>query len=261
MTSLAFMECCQRLAVTPKTLRQWLAQAELSLHPHPTDARITCLSSEQLHLLAALHGRVLHPSGNPLGSSGVGSGETTDVDLRARLVQLEAHVTTLQAQLTDLSLQLLREREQRTEQRLRALEAHVSRTSEPLPPPSAHAVPFEQAKPSVAHHAPRQRTRLIPLIEYGAGGQYVLICPKEGEQHVLPDSPEWFAWLATFNSFRFIGQQGRLSTYRNPGRPCWMAYRRIHGHRYEYALGHTERLTIHHLEQMAATLQSHASAR
>ena len=30
MTSLAFMECCQRLAVTPKTLRQWLAQAEMS---------------------------------------------------------------------------------------------------------------------------------------------------------------------------------------------------------------------------------------
>jgi hypothetical protein len=261
MTSLAFMECCQRLAVTPKTLRQWLAQAEMSLHPHPTDARITCLTSEQLHLLAALHGRVLHPSGNPLVSDGLGSGEITDVDLRARLVQLEAHVTTLQAQLTDLSLQLLREREQRTEQRLLALEAQVSRTSEPLPPPSARSVSFEQAKPSVAHHASRQRTRLIPLIEYGAGGQYVLICPKEGEQHVLPDSPEWFAWLATFNSFRFIGQQGRLSTYRNPGRSCWMAYRRIHGHRYEYALGHTERLTIHHLEQMAATLQSHAPTR
>jgi hypothetical protein len=189
MTSLAFMECCQRLAVTPKTLRQWLAQAEMSLHPHPTDARITCLTSEQLHLLAALHGRVLHPSGNPLGSSGLGSGEITDVDLRARLVQLEAHVTTLQAQLTDLSLQLLREREQRTEQRLLALEAQVSRTSEPLPPPSARSVSFEQAKPSVAHHASRQRTRLIPLIEYGAGGQYVLICPKEGEQHVLPDTP------------------------------------------------------------------------
>ena len=44
MTSLAFMECCQRLAVTPKTLRQWLAQAEMSLHAHPTDARITCLT-------------------------------------------------------------------------------------------------------------------------------------------------------------------------------------------------------------------------
>jgi hypothetical protein len=258
MTSLAFMECCQRLAVTPKTLRQWLAQAEMSLHPHPTDARITCLTSEQLQQLATLHGRVLHPSGNPLASGGLGPGETTDVDLRTRLVQLEAQVATLQMQLTDLALHLLKARDQRTEQRLLALEAQFSNAGEPLPPPSARSVSFEQAEPSVAHHAPRQRTRLIPLIEYGARGQYVLICPKEGEQHILPDSPEWFAWLATFNSFRFIGRQGRLSTYRNPGRSCWMAYRRIHGHRYEYALGHTERLTIDHLERMAATLQSHA---
>ena len=104
MTSLAFMECCQRLAVTPKTLRQWLAQAEMSLHPHPTDARITCLTSEQLQQLATLHGRVLHPSGHLLGSSGSGPGETTDIDLRTRLAQLEAQVATLQTQLTDLTL-------------------------------------------------------------------------------------------------------------------------------------------------------------
>ncbi len=99
MTSLAFMECCQRLAVTPKTLRQGLAQAEMSLHPHPIDARITCLASEQLQLLAALHGRVLQPSGYPLVGGGLGSGETTDADLRTRMVQLEAQVTALQTQL------------------------------------------------------------------------------------------------------------------------------------------------------------------
>src|SRR6266567_690434 len=148
MTSLAFTECCQRLSVTPKTLRQWLTQAEMSLHPHPTDARITCLTSEQLSLLAALHGRVLHPSGNLL----VGGGllPDTDTELPARLAQLEAQVATLQTQLTDLTLQLLREREQRTEQRLLALEAQCTFAAEPLPPPSAHAVSFEQAQPSMA---------------------------------------------------------------------------------------------------------------
>lgn len=97
----------------------------MSLHPHPTDARITCLTSEQLQQLATLHGQVLHPSGNPPGSSGFGSDETIDVDLRTRLVQLEAQVATLQTQLTDLTFQLLREREQRTEQRLYALEAQL----------------------------------------------------------------------------------------------------------------------------------------
>jgi hypothetical protein len=36
-----------------------------------------------------------------------------------------------------------------------------------------------------------------------------------------------------------------------------VGYRRIHGRRYEYALGSTEHLTIDRLELMAATLQSH----
>lgn len=88
----------------------------------------------------------------------------------------------------------------------------------------------------------------------------MLICPKEGELHLTPDSPEWFAWLETLNSFRFLGQQGRLSASRTRGRPCWMAYRRIHGHCYNYGLGNTKRLTIAHLEQMAATLQSHTTS-
>ena len=98
---------------------------------------------------------------------------------------------------------------------------------------------------------------LTPLIASTATGSYVVICPERGELPLIPDSPEWFDWLATLNSFRFVGRQGRLSTYRNSGRTSWLAYRRIHGHRYEYALGHTERLTIARLEQMAATLQSH----
>jgi hypothetical protein len=267
MTRFSFIESCQLLAIDPKTLRQWLAQAQISLHPHPKDARIKCLTGEQVQVLARMHSRVLAEpiEGLVPASASARSKEFPDgmdipgADLWARLAQLEAQVTTLQAQLTDLALQLLKAREQRTEQRLLALEAQLSRAAEPLPPSSACALSSEQALPSVARRSSRKRTRLIPLIEYGAGGQYVLICPKEGERHMLPDSPEWFAWLETFNSFRFIGQQGRLSTYRNPGRSCWMAYRRIHGHRYEYALGHTERLTMDRLEQMAATLQSHTS--
>jgi hypothetical protein len=265
MTSLSLAECCRSLAIDPKTLRQWVAQAQLVVHTDPTNAKIKCLEVEQVQALACLHDRVLKPKASASAVSSTPSevqsqGLLTalaDTDLRARLTQLEVQVATLQTQLTGLTLQLLREREQRTEQRLLALEAQGPFAGEPLPPPSADSVSFEQAKPSIVRRAPRQQTRLIPLIEYGARGQYILICPREGEQHILPDSPEWFAWLATFNSFRFIGQQGRLSTYRNPGRSCWMAYRRIHGHRYEYALGHTEHLTIARLEQMAATLQSH----
>ncbi len=63
MTRLSFMECCHLFAIDPKTLRQWLAQAQMPLHAHPTDARIKCLTSEQVHTLASLHGRVLQASG------------------------------------------------------------------------------------------------------------------------------------------------------------------------------------------------------
>jgi hypothetical protein len=266
MTNLSFIECCHLLAVDPKTLRQWLAQARMSLHIHPTDARIKCLEVEQVNVLARLHGRVLQacqlaptcasPTPSELQCR-VPPAVIPDADLRARLVQMEAQVSMLQAQLTDLALQLLQEREQRTEQRLLKLEAQLSSTREPLLPQSAHSVPLEQAMPALDCHPTEKRNRLIPLIEYGARGQYVLICPKEGELHLTPDSPEWFAWLETLNSFRFLGQQGRLSASRTRGRPCWMAYRRIHGHCYNFGLGNTKRLTIAHLEQMAATLQSH----
>ncbi len=266
MTSLSLSECCHLLAIDPKTLRQWLVQAQMSLHTHPTDARIKCLTSEQVHILASLHDQVLAlPVAALDASTRPDEAESrtppttlSDADLRARLAQMEAQVATLQRQLTDLALQLLRAREQRTEERLLTLEAYLPSTREPVLQRSVRSVPLEQAMPALACHSTRQQTRLIPLIEYGARGRYVLICPKEGELHITPDSPEWFAWLATLNSFRFMGQQGPLSTYRNKGRSCWMAYRRIHGHRHEYALGHTEYLTLERLEQMAATLQSHA---
>jgi len=267
MTHFSFIECCQWLAIDPKTLRQWLALAQISLHPHPKDARIKCLTREQVQTLARLHGRVLQQE-TPASEASSHPDQThhwipptapSDTDLRARLMQMEAQVATLQAQLTDLALQLLKGREQSTEQRLLRLETQLSSTREPLLPQVARAVPLEQAMPALACHPTEKRSRLVPLIEYGARGQYVLICPKEGELHLTPDSPEWFAWLETLNSFRFLGQQGRLSASRTRGRPCWMAYRRIHGHCYAYGLGNTKRLTLTHLEQMAATLQSHAT--
>lgn len=63
MLTVPFTGVCSMLAVDAKTLRQWIKQANLELLPHPTDARIKCLTTEQVHLLADLHGRVL-PSPN-----------------------------------------------------------------------------------------------------------------------------------------------------------------------------------------------------
>jgi hypothetical protein len=161
MTSLSVSDCCHLFAIDPKTLRQWLAQAQMSLQTHPTDARIKCLTSEQVHELANLHDRVLQASGPALASASLKPDEVqsrvppavvSDADLRTRLVQVEAQVATLQAQLTALALQLLQEREQRTEQRLLRLETQLSPTRQPLLSPSARSVPLEQATPALACH-------------------------------------------------------------------------------------------------------------
>ncbi len=168
MTSLSLAECCRLLAIDPKTLRQWLAQAKISLHPHPKDARIKCLNVEQVQTLAHLHGRVLKPeatasAATPTTSEAQNQGLPTalpDADLRAKLAQMEAQMATLQAQLTDLTLQLLPEREQHTEQRLLALEAELTSTGDrPLVSCSgvALSVPYQPAVPALTCHPTEKR--------------------------------------------------------------------------------------------------------
>jgi hypothetical protein len=246
MTSLSFIECCHLFAIDPKTLRQWLAQAHMSLHSHPTDARIKCLTGEQVHVLANLHDRVLQtrePSAFASPTPDEVESRTplpaaADANLQARLAQMEAQIATLQVQLTDLTLQLLREREQRTEQRLLALEAERPFAADhprvPFPS-SAPSMVCQPALPALVCHPTEKRNRLIPLIENGARGRYVLISPEEGELAITPDSPEWFAWLASLSSFRFVGQAGRFSARRGYNRRpnrCWYAQRGIHQKNY-----------------------------
>jgi hypothetical protein len=267
MTSLSLAEGCRLLAIDPKTLRQWLAQAKMAFHTDPTNAKIKCVTSEQVQTLARLHGRVLHQEAQASGASSTTT-ETRnqvlltappDADLRARLVHMEAQVATLQAQLTDLALQLLREREQRTEQRLLALEAERASSGD-HPVVSYLGVLCQPAMPMLVCHPTENRNRLIPLIEYGARGRYVLISPEEGELAITPDSPEWFAWLASLSSFRFVGREGRFSARRGynhrPNR-CWYAQRRIHQKNYSKYIGVSEHITTARLEQVAAHLQSY----
>jgi hypothetical protein len=226
MSSLSFIECCHLLAIDPKTLRQWLVQAQMSLHVHPTDARIKCLTGEQVHVLANLHDRVLllpakaqGASPTPCEAQGQMSAiAVADTDLRVRLAQIEAQVATLQAQLTDLALQLLKERQPHTDNCVLTLQAQDLSTGEQALALPALSEPCPPTLPAFACHPTEKRSRLIPLIEYGARGRYVLICPEAGELHMTPDSPEWFAWLASLSSFRFVGQAGRFSARRGYNR-------------------------------------------
>jgi hypothetical protein len=189
-----------------------------------------------------------------------------------RLAGLERSVATLQEHLTELALDLLRERHRSSDQRMAALEARVQQLLEPCP--AADALPKTNgAGPADATSSPgrrllpaelRARSRVIPLIEYGAQGRYVLVCPHEGDLPFAPDSPEWFDWLGSLTSFRFIGPQGRFTAYRDSERGqrtrSWRAHRYFHGRNYKHHLGTTDHLTIARLEQVAAQLQADVDA-
>ena len=301
MTTFPLTECATMLAIDPKTLRQWLRQANLPLSVHPTDARLKCLSLEHVQQLATMHDRPLPSPGSapparpvtaavqlqpklPTPVEPVCDGAQVQTvstssptfpgaaELIEKLAHLETQVTTMQQQLTHLALELLHERELRYEQRLHTLEALTQQTERQEALPQALQTMEGQFQHGERDRQERRlhpaelraRSRVIPLIEYGARGTYVVICPQEGELHLTPDSPEWFDWLATLSSFRFIGQQGRFTAYRGGSRRCpkrtWSAYRYIHQRTYKHYLGVTDRLTIDCLEQGAATLQSHVAA-
>ncbi len=269
-----FTHGCHLLAVDAKTLRQWLKQSHLSLQAHPTDARIKCLTSEHLHLLARLHERTLqapvegrdpvHASHQPSqAESRVPTTSRDEVELSEKLAQLETQMASLQAQITQLALQLLQERQQRTEQRLLTLEALLPSRGQQalapleLPAPSGPCQPETLALPC---HPTEQRTRLIPLIAYAAGGSYVLISPTEGELPITADSPKWFAWLASLSSFRFVGQAGRFSARRGYNRRPnrgWYAQRTIHQQSHTKYIGVSEHVTTDRLEHIAAQFQSY----
>jgi hypothetical protein len=180
--------------------------------------------------------------------------------LRTVVCSLEAKVMALQEQVAQLSLELLRERSERYERRLSSLETLLSQGT-PLVPAKTEEVPVVASykeRPFQRSLQPgelRARSRVIPRVEMGAAGSYVLICPHEGELAFAPDSPEWFEWLCSLSSFRFIGHSGRFTAYRE-GQRSWRAYRTFQGQNYKQSLGTTDRLTVARLEQVAGMLQS-----
>ncbi len=135
MTAIPQMECCTMLGIDPKTLRNWLRHAHLQFVAHPTDARLKCLTPEQVQQLATLHARPIAPraaasaalrhEATPLAStlspsSSRQPNETRLADapaacseearLRTAVRGLETKVIALQEQVAQLTLELLRER-------------------------------------------------------------------------------------------------------------------------------------------------------
>ena len=114
MAIFSLADGCRMLAIDSKTLRRWLERSHLSVQPHPLDARLRCVTLEQLHQLAAVHHRTLSeghglhlqpdaPSLSPPTdimslSAGANDGRHPS-DLSTQLADLQTHITTLQHQL------------------------------------------------------------------------------------------------------------------------------------------------------------------
>jgi hypothetical protein len=288
MTLLPLIDCSKMLTVDPKTLRSWLLQAKMAVSLHPNDARVKCLTEEQVQHLAVLYGRVLtsqfhrpikerepfSPHDPAFQVSSERAGEATSVtlpdgpDADTAFSLLQKQVAILQEQLAGLTLLLLQERSARNEHRLQHLEALLLPSKQPVlfsPDLSRGELlqPEEGGRNARPLHPAElhMRARVVPpLVEYGAASTYVIICPLQGELPFLLDSPEWFDWLARLSSFRFVGKQGSFTAYRKgtlrkPSR-TWLAQRYFHQHTYRHYLGLTEHLTMAQLEQVAARLQS-----
>ena len=110
MTLIALTHCCHLLGIDGKTLRRWLAQAQLPVQAHPSDARCKGLTPDQLLLLASAHHRRLtdHPQQWPAQAPTAPPPAVSELSAELlsalqTLGALPAQIAAMQQQLADLT--------------------------------------------------------------------------------------------------------------------------------------------------------------
>jgi hypothetical protein len=254
MILVSVAQATTRLGIDAKTLRRWLAEAQFPLQRHPHDGRKKGVSDEHLHVLARLHQRSLAPL--PPEPPAPVAGEMCP--LPTALLALPEQLHALHAQLAELQQQVA------ALTHLLGQQAPAPVSPAPQAPPSRASRRSSQPARSVprarpATKSPRKPGHVIPRVEYGSEGRYVVICPKKGLLPFEPDTEEWFAWVAEQSSFRFVGKGGHFTAHhwwRVP-RGAWRAHRHIRNHNYVLRLAPNHELTLAVLEQAAEALQAH----
>ena len=254
MTFVSVAEAARSLGIDVKTLRRWLCEAQLPLQSHPHDGRKKGMSSDQLQVLARLHQRRLVS----LPEEPPALVKSKEPLLPAELLALPEQICALQTQITAL--------QQQVADLTCLLKPHQPASASPIAPakPSRATklppkLPLTTPRSRPAAKPPRKPVHVIPRVEYGEEGHYVVICPKRGVLPFEPDSPEWFAWVKEQESFRFVGKGGHFTAHhwwRVP-RGAWRAHRQIRNHSYVLRLAPNHELTIAVLEQVAEALQAH----
>ena len=256
MTFVSLAEATRRLGIDVKTLHRWLAEAQISLHRHPGDGRKKGVSEEHLHVLARLHQRSLtslcEVSPVPVASP-VPELAAALLTLPEQLCVLQAQIAALQVQVADLTRLMT---QHGPEPAIAAVPAESSRMLKPAAKPSSSAAHFSATAKA---KTPPKPTHVIPRVEYGNERGYVVICPKKGLLPLEPDTPEWFAWVAEQDSFRFVGKWGYFTAHHEwrVKKGAWRAHRHIRNHSYTLRLAPAQELTMAVLEQAAQALQTH----
>ncbi len=254
MAFVSVAQAARHLGIDVKTLHRWLCDALLPLQSHPDDGRKKGMSSEHLQLLARLHQRSLTslPEVPPAPvTSEVPPLPAELLALPEQLSTLQAQISALQQQIADLGRLL---QQQAPPKAGAAVPTKPSKTSKRSPKP---APPAPRSHPVAK--TPHKPVHVIPRVEYGEQGHYVVICPKHGLLPFEPDTPEWFVWVAEQDSFRFVGKLGYFTAHHEWRVPkgAWRAHRQIRNRNYILRLAPNHELTIAVLEQAAEALQAH----
>ena len=254
MTFVSVAQAARRLGIDAKTLHRWLADAQLPLHSSPHDARKKGMSSEHLERLARLHQRSLTPlPQDPPALEGLPLPAVL-LTVPQQLDALQSQMAALQQQMADLT-HLLQPPPAPVSP---AAQAQPSRTSKRSSKP---AVPRARPAASATAKPPAKPVHVIPRVEYGEPGHYVVICPKHGLLPFEPDTQEWFAWVAEQDSFRFVGKAGHFTAHHEWRVPkgAWRAHRHLRHRVYIQRLAPNQELTMAVLEQAAEALQARLS--
>ncbi|HEY1354520.1 MAG TPA: hypothetical protein VGF67_33330 [Ktedonobacteraceae bacterium] len=193
--------------------------------------------------MADTHGRPLPPA---FVASAPPPPSLPPPDVLSQLAQMQLQIFTLQEQVTRLSLALLQLSQGRPA---------------PLAPPTASAPsPTVAALPPVLDAPPRPRppSRAVPMIAFTADGCYQVVDPNKGILPLTPDSPQWFAWLASTTTLTFQGRHGSFTATRRLRRgkrlQSWNIHRCLHGRSCTLSAGMTMTLTAARLEGLAQQL-------